>query len=108
MEALVKMAPGPGRLELRDLPIPEIGDDDLLLRVSFCGVCGSDLHTTASRYGASGVGRQEYIPEAAELIREGKLKMSAPLSVKPLTQWREALDLLRGQPAAKVLLDLSG
>ena len=53
-------------------------------------------------------GRQEYIPEAAELIREGKLKMSAPLSVMPLTRWREAFDLLRSQQAAKILLDPSG
>jgi threonine dehydrogenase-like Zn-dependent dehydrogenase len=53
-------------------------------------------------------GNQEYIPEAAELIRQGKLKMSTPLSVMPLTQWREAFDLLRGQQAAKILLDPSG
>jgi len=33
---------GPRRLELRDLPIPKIGDDDALLRVEACGICGSD------------------------------------------------------------------
>lgn len=31
-------------VELRDMPIPEIGDDDVLLRVGAVGVCGSDLH----------------------------------------------------------------
>ena len=62
--------------------------------------------TTTSCYGWGG--NQEYIPEAAELIREGKLKMSAPLSIMPLTQWREAFDLLRRQQAVKVLLDPSG
>jgi alcohol dehydrogenase/L-iditol 2-dehydrogenase len=44
MRALVKTAPGPGDLELRDVPVPEIGDDDVLMRVTCCGVCGSDLH----------------------------------------------------------------
>lgn len=44
MKALMKMAEGPGHMELVDIPMPEIGDDDLLLKVSCCGVCGSDLH----------------------------------------------------------------
>ncbi len=33
-----------GRLEARELPIPEIGDDDGLLRVEAAGICGSDYH----------------------------------------------------------------
>jgi threonine dehydrogenase-like Zn-dependent dehydrogenase len=33
---------GPRRLEPRDLPVPEIGDDGALLRVEACGICGSD------------------------------------------------------------------
>ncbi len=32
----------PKRLEPRDLPIPEIGDDSALLAVDACGICGSD------------------------------------------------------------------
>jgi L-iditol 2-dehydrogenase len=31
-------------LELVDLPIPEIGPGDVLVRVQACGVCGSDIH----------------------------------------------------------------
>ncbi len=30
------------KLEPRDIPLPEIGDDDALLRVEACGICGSD------------------------------------------------------------------
>ena len=32
------------RLELVDLPRPSIGDDDVLVRVAACGICGSDVH----------------------------------------------------------------
>ncbi len=35
-------------VELREIPVPEIGDEDVLLRVSAVGVCGSDLHQWTS------------------------------------------------------------
>jgi threonine dehydrogenase-like Zn-dependent dehydrogenase len=38
--AVVQTAPR--RLELRDVPIPDIDDDSALLRVEACGICGSD------------------------------------------------------------------
>lgn len=31
-------------LKLEDIPIPEIGPDDVLLDVKACGICGSDVH----------------------------------------------------------------
>lgn len=31
-------------LEIADLPQPEIADDELLVRVAACGICGSDVH----------------------------------------------------------------
>jgi L-iditol 2-dehydrogenase len=31
-------------LEVADLPQPEVGPDDVLVRVSACGICGSDVH----------------------------------------------------------------
>jgi threonine 3-dehydrogenase len=43
MRALVKPAPGPG-LELRDVPVPTVGSQDVLIRVLHAGVCGTDLH----------------------------------------------------------------
>ena len=43
MLALVKTAPGPG-LELRDVPEPTIGINDVLVRVHRTGICGTDLH----------------------------------------------------------------
>ncbi len=43
MRALVKTTEGPGNLELRDVPVPQIGADEALIRVRACGICGSDL-----------------------------------------------------------------
>jgi threonine 3-dehydrogenase len=41
--ALVKSEPAPG-LELRDVPEPPIGIDDVRIRVLKTGICGTDLH----------------------------------------------------------------
>src|ERR1700761_146263 len=44
MPALVNYAREPFSVELRDVPLPEIGERDVLLRVGAVSVCGSDLH----------------------------------------------------------------
>ena len=43
MLALVKPAAGPG-LDLRDVPMPIVGINDVLIRVHKTGICGTDLH----------------------------------------------------------------
>src|SRR3954451_799558 len=43
MKALVKAEAGPG-LELRDVPDPEMGINDVRIRVHKTGICGTDLH----------------------------------------------------------------
>lgn len=43
MRGIVKAAAGPG-LEFRtDLPIPEIGDDEVLMKIRCASICGTDL-----------------------------------------------------------------
>ena len=34
----------PGKFEIREFPIPEIGDDEMLIKVEGCGICGTDGH----------------------------------------------------------------
>ncbi len=41
---VVNFAAAPHSVDLRDVPVPEIGDTDVLLDVQGVGVCGSDLH----------------------------------------------------------------
>ena len=43
MKAIVKYGYGKGETEIRDVPVPEIGDDDVLLEVKAAGVCGTDI-----------------------------------------------------------------
>jgi alcohol dehydrogenase/L-iditol 2-dehydrogenase len=42
--AVVQYSLEPGSVELREVPLPEIGDDDVLLAVGAVSVCGSDVH----------------------------------------------------------------
>lgn len=44
MTGLVQYELQPRAVELRELPVPEIGEDEVLLRVGAVSVCGSDIH----------------------------------------------------------------
>jgi 2-desacetyl-2-hydroxyethyl bacteriochlorophyllide A dehydrogenase len=80
MKAIVQTAPR--AFETRELPLPDIGADDALLRVEACGICGSDYEqyegALPAKYpvipGHEPVGRIHAIgPAAAERwgVREG-------------------------------------
>ena len=43
MQALVKPSAAPG-MEMREVPVPSIGPDDVLVAVETASVCGTDLH----------------------------------------------------------------
>jgi threonine 3-dehydrogenase len=43
MQALVKTAAAPG-MEMREMPVPTIGPNDVLVAVETASVCGTDLH----------------------------------------------------------------
>src|SRR5579862_5181360 len=42
--AVVNFAPAKGSVEIREVPKPTIGENEVLLEVANVGVCGSDLH----------------------------------------------------------------
>ena len=44
MIGLVNFARDPHSVELRDVPVPSVGEEDVLLSVESVGICGSDLH----------------------------------------------------------------
>lgn len=42
----------PGRFEVKDVPVPQIGPGDALIRVERCGICGTDIHIFNGHYAA--------------------------------------------------------
>lgn len=44
MKAIMKVEPGVGNVEVRDIPEPEPGPGQVKLRVRAAGLCGTDLH----------------------------------------------------------------
>src|SRR5262245_50756501 len=56
------------RLVVEERPVPEPGPHDVLLRVSHCGVCGSDLHLVMEGWGRpESIGGHEYAGRIAAL-----------------------------------------
>jgi threonine dehydrogenase-like Zn-dependent dehydrogenase len=52
---------GQGELAVEDVPVPSLGAADVLVEVSHCGVCGSDLHMVMEGWGRPGsVGGHEW------------------------------------------------
>jgi len=49
--AVVNFGPEPHSVELREVAVPEIGPDDVLLEIDAVGVCGSDLHMWTGQQG---------------------------------------------------------
>ena len=42
--AKVGMMTAKERIEIKEFNIPEIGDDEMLVKVEGCGICGTDVH----------------------------------------------------------------
>jgi alcohol dehydrogenase len=69
----------PGRIELREKPIPEIGPDDALVRVTTTTICGTDIHIRKGEYavppgltiGHEPVGIIEKLGSAVKSYKEG-------------------------------------
>lgn len=49
MKAVVKYDNIAGATEMREVPVPEIGPEDVLVKVAYIGVCGSDPHMHHNR-----------------------------------------------------------
>lgn len=44
MRGICKMTPGVGAEYRKDIPIPQIGDDEVLMKVHATAICGTDIH----------------------------------------------------------------
>ena len=53
MKAAVFVAPG--RIELADKPIPDVGPNDALVRITTTTICGTDVHILILAIECSGI-----------------------------------------------------
>lgn len=79
---------GKEQLEVRDVPVPEPGPDEVRIRVAYVGICGSDLHYYFD--GANGAFRvtEPLIPGhemsgTVDLDPRGEWESGAPVTVHP-------------------------
>ncbi len=90
MRGICKMSAGPGYEYRTDLPIPEIKDDEVLMKVHATAVCGTDMHILAWNEWAAN--RMKNLPivfgheTAGEIVRVGAavtdLKVGDRISVE--------------------------
>ncbi|MHB9034479.1 MAG: zinc-dependent alcohol dehydrogenase [Anaerolineae bacterium] len=50
MRALVKYAPGKGNVGVREMPVRQPEADEILIKIKYCGICGTDLHIEADEF----------------------------------------------------------
>ena len=90
MQALQKTAAGPGHVTLVDVPEPEIGPHDILMKVYAAGICGSDLLIQEDRHfyrapvtlGHEFSGVAYAVGSAVTRVREGQ-KLVADIECAP-------------------------
>ena len=95
----------PGRVEVVDLPEPEAGAGEVLLRMEYVGFCGSDLNTFR---GANALAKSPVIPgheigaviEAAGPGVPGFMQPGMTVTVNPYTACGTCPSCRRGRPNA--------
>ncbi|MBM3190552.1 MAG: zinc-binding dehydrogenase [Chloroflexi bacterium] len=50
MRALVKYASGKGNVGIREMPVRPPDEDEILIKVKYCGICGTDMHIYADEF----------------------------------------------------------
>ena len=90
----------PRRFELVEADIPKVADDELLVKVKYCGICGSDLHSYA---GKNQFSRFPYVPghEFVGTVEETghnarRFKKGQVVTVEPGIQCRRCMYCARG------------
>ncbi|KAI4621128.1 uncharacterized protein J4E87_006756 [Alternaria ethzedia] len=59
---------GPERFAVETIDVPTIGDDDVLVKISACGVCGTDLHYHKGEFLAQVRSSRNYVLSKANVL----------------------------------------
>jgi len=72
---------GNGQFEVREEAVPEIGADDVLVKVAACGICGTDVHIYHGDKGSAAV---HSFP--VEQLKEAILMQMSDESIKVIVE----------------------
>ena len=96
----------PGKIIFREIPVPEIGDGQVLVKIMDIGVCGSDIHVYHGKHPftkypvandheldikSTMMYRHEDYVGAIELVEAGKVQLKPLISkIFPFAQYLDA------------------
>lgn len=110
MKSLVYVAPQ--RVEVRDVPVPELHDHQVRIRVKYCGVCGSDIGIYSGshpRAKAPLILGHEFIGVIDDIENgSGRFKKGDRVSAYPLLSCKECFACKNGMPHVCKTLKLIG
>jgi 2-desacetyl-2-hydroxyethyl bacteriochlorophyllide A dehydrogenase len=89
---------GPQSLEVREVALAPLGEEDVLVRVAACGVCGSDLHQFFGRWPRPDVIPGHEVGGTVEEVGSGvtDLQPGDPVTVEPIIRCGECRYCLTG------------
>lgn len=107
---------GQGAMDVEERPVPDVGPHDVLLEVSHCGICGSDLHFVVEGWGQPGSveghewsGRVVAVGDAVTQWKVGDTAVGGPSprcgKCEACLAGRPSLCATRGTPGAGVHSD---
>jgi threonine dehydrogenase-like Zn-dependent dehydrogenase len=80
----------PGVIAIRQVPVPEIGDDEVLIKVKYTGICGTDW----SIYTGKAVGNTATYEQAFRMVRDGGTVSAFGITNEPDTMPLRTHDLV--------------
>lgn len=92
---------GGGRIEVEELPVPALGPTEVLVEISHCGICGTDLHLVLEQFARAGsVLGHEWsgtVAATGEAVRDWEL--GARVVANPTPGCGECRACRRGRPS---------
>ena len=100
------------KLEIRDIPVPTISNDDVLVKIKSAGICGSDMHVY---HGTSPVATYPRVighEASGEVVEIGKnvttLKIGDHVTLEPLRHCGHCYNCSQGRPNACITMKACG
>jgi len=90
MKAVMKTRPGPGNVELRDVPEPQPGPGQVRIAVAAAGICGTDIHILREEFpsrppvvlGHEFSGRVDRLGDGVEGLAPGDPVVAMPAAIR--------------------------